>query len=203
MLSWRCFRKIRGAELKRDTAAYYYTSFYGRNFNCFQNWLYIIIFNLIFRKLRFWSKTTKFWRFLHIHLQYQRIWTIYGILAPESQFRSLGVDFELLGGNFGHLGVNFRPLENDFMVLGVDSEPLGVDICSQRVNLGPLGVDLGPLGVKFEPLAVDFWPPKIEFRFSQSILASWCRCWAASSQLWTPKSRFKSLGISSVCWFWA
>ena len=30
------FLKIWGVELKRDTAAYY-TSFYGRDFNCFQN----------------------------------------------------------------------------------------------------------------------------------------------------------------------
>lgn len=112
------FRKIKGVELKRDTAAYY-TSFYGRNFNSFQNWLCTIIFNWIFKNLwRLWSKTTKFWHSLYIHLQYQRIGTIYGILALGVGFGSMRFDFELLGFNVGHLEVNFRPLDVDFRLHG-------------------------------------------------------------------------------------
>ena len=88
---------------------------YARDFNCFQNWLCIIIFNWIFKNL--WDFDQKLQNFdifftstfsVNGYGQFTEFWSL------RVGFGSLGIDFELLGVNVGHLGVNFRLLEVDF-----------------------------------------------------------------------------------------
>ena len=146
------FRKIWGVQLKLDTAAYY-TNFYCRDFNCFQNWLCIIIFNWIFKNLwDFDQKLRNLTFFLHPpsvstdtdNLPNFGHWeSVLGLWESILNFweSMLGIWESILDLQKLILGfmVNFGLLGSTFRALGVDPEPLGVDICSLRVNLVPLG----------------------------------------------------------------
>ena len=80
----------------------------SRDFDCFRNWLCIIIFNWIFKNLwDFDQKLRDFDIFFTSTPQYQRIRTIYGILASESRFWASGSRFWTSGSQWWASGSQF------------------------------------------------------------------------------------------------